>query len=466
MKLIKSILSIFILLTLFGCSSDELKTKKVNGEEFYVYSGYEYPSVLGAPELTKEEINNLTEDDAWEKINTYVDFLQYAEKIGFTSVYNFVKDNSVLLLGDYEDIGVITIPGSKALLYLKTNGLYYPIDMKNPDKSWLKEYPIDSISYSSIKELRDAVEKVIDGKTSDNSFVPEGYVYGKELFVNVLGKRQLLIDSLGAQVYEHAGYQIPYGLGLPEYTDEQIDEMIAAKEYDKVKDKIHTFADAVNYVTRANFTMDDFSNTTYKDATIVDFGNIIYADDPSCFNYTASGLELLMLNKAQCSAGSTLFNYLLKDDYPEIGYMHIRYTDDDGHAMIYIKGNDNKYYLINPVSYMKSNYTVSKEWLNFYYGERSTAKGCCDTLEELMNCFINSDCPAKGSVKVKLLYTEVTDGVFCEAHKNAFPRPSVDSTYIFQTGSKATCWLGNPDIEYADAKYASIDAVYGFTDIK
>lgn len=251
---------------------------------------------------------------------------------------------------------------------------------------------------------------------------------------------------LGEIVYDYCNIEIPLGLGLPELTFEEIDQLIESEDYSAIKEEVKTLADAVCYVRRAGFkrdtscTMHRFQNLEY-----LDYGNLNYVSGPRG-NYSAPAVEIMRLRTGQCTAMSTLFNYLLWGDYPEVGYLHIKYADNDGHAMIYLQGHDDKYYLVNPSQYTEGTHL----WVEFYF----TEKACTDTLAELMQSLINSENPGKPRAKVRSLYTQSWDGVWCVIQDDGGPPENRNNPWIFPTGSNATYWAGlNPNFQYRDTPH-------------
>lgn len=260
------------------------------------------------------------------------------------------------------------------------------------------------------------------------------------------GKKFATHTRLGETVFDYCGSEIPLGLGLPELTFEEIDRLIESEDYSAIKEAVKTLADAVCYVSRAGFRMDP-STTMHRfhDLEYIDYGNLHYVTNIRG-NYSAPAVEIMRLRTGQCTAMSTLFNYLLWGDYPEFGYLHIKFSDNDGHAMIYLQGHDDKYYLVNPVQYVGG----SNLWLGFYSSERA----CTDTLAELMQSLIDSENPGKPGVSIRSLYTQNWDGVWCVIADDGGPPENRNNPWIFPTGSNATYWAGpNPNYKYRETKH-------------
>ena len=60
-SLIKSLLTVFMIACLFGCS--QTKTLQRLGEEVYVYAGFEIPSALGKPGFKVDELKEKRRKD-------------------------------------------------------------------------------------------------------------------------------------------------------------------------------------------------------------------------------------------------------------------------------------------------------------------------------------------------------------------------------------------------------------------
>jgi len=362
---------------------------------------------LGESKISQKEIRQLNESELLSSINTCVDYLSYLNTKSFNSSYEMIDQTYDIIYGDYEDIGMITTFSSNtpySFLVLKYNDIYYKIDVYNQKKDFISKF-------NSIEEIIDNYQKE-NIKAEYRSYCLDDYQLGDICSFYLFGKKVKVYDRCGTKVYIYAGTEIPFGLGIPEYSDEEIQDIINQNDYEGVADKIHTLADAVNYITTANFTRgynaehflgpEDGKYSKDEHAITIDINGCEY-DDENLF-YIGSGLETLQLRCGLCASAANLLTYLLTDDYQEVGYFSIRYSQG-GHMMIYIKGNDSKYYLINPMDYFEYdrktvfNDSIEFGWLPFY---TNYDLGCADSLEELVDSFIDAEvylvdyeCPLK-----------------------------------------------------------------------
>ena len=308
--------------------------------------------------------------------------------------------------------------------------------------------PYSEDAITAAREAYDALEDNQKEKVSNYNVLQKAErIYSDLGVVSASNGQKFAISTrLGEKVFDYCDTQIPLGLGLPELTFEEMDQLIESEDYSAIKEEIRTLADAVCYVKRAGFIMDP-STTMHRfhDLEYIDYGNLHYVTNIRG-NYSAPAVEIMRLRTAQCTAMSTLFNYLLWGDYPEFGYLHIKFSDNDGHAMIYLQGHDGKYYLVNPVQYVAGSHT----WLEFY----SSEKACTDTLDELMQSLIDSHNPGKPKVRIRSLYTQSWDGVWCVIADDGGPPENRNSPWAFPKGSNATYWAGlNPNFQYMDTKH-------------
>ena len=310
--------------------------------------------------------------------------------------------------------------------------------------------PYSGDAITAAREAYDALEDNQKEKISNYNVLQKAEQKYSDLGVVFApnGQNFATHTRLGEVVYDYCNIEIPLGLGLPELTFEEMDQLIESEDYSAIKEEIKTLADAVCYVRRAGFkrdtncTMRRFGNLEY-----IDYGNLNYAYGTGIRgNYAAPAVEIMRLRTGQCTAMSTLFNYLLWGDYPEVGYVSIKYADNDGHIMIYLQGHDNKYYLVNPSQYTEGTHL----WVEFYF----TEKACTDTLAELMQALIDSENPGKPRAKVRSLYTHSWDGVWAIIGDDGGPPENRNNPWIFPTGANATYWAGiNPNFEYMDTKH-------------
>lgn len=456
----KKIICIALVLC-FLCGCEEKKTEVVpkpsfsitkdkTGVEVVDFMSYQVPRELGEPEFLYTQVAEMNITEAYEKINTLIDTTSfvYANYDVYSSSDRLIHKICDMIGDYYDDVGLISVYfGDDYLnfMYIYQNNKYYLIDyydliFKNSNHRWFGKFADYNCVSSSRDDIVDIFKDYYDNVTNV-VFTSLAFRY----IVDDNGNEYKVLKRLGEDIFVYEDYQVPYNLGLPVLTSDEINELVKSTNKEDVADRITTLADAIAYLKYSKFAQ-DFRNINYMcdQYNVNDMGNI-YTNDTV---YTASGLESLYINRGQCSSMSTLLCYLLQNDYPEIGYVKLAYTNNDGHAMIYIKGNDNRYYLINPASYVIP-YDESKDtllyantdttWLSSYTEE----KGCCDTLEELMNELTNSNAPGARGVKINTLYTFSYNGIFCMKGNDL---NSSGITIIFPIGSNPVCWTNNANV--------------------
>lgn len=217
-----------------------------------------------------------------------------------------------------------------------------------------------------------------------------------------------LINNEGELVYTYNGFEYNANFGYYNLSDKDIDILITEYNngnFELIKEKITTIPDMVYFLKQVGFKGAGTNNIKKTEAYDgPDVGNICYYDD--IFIYTLSGKELLMVKEGQCSATTTLFKYLLENDYDEIGYVILNFLsmdtggrNIDGHAINYIKTNE-KYYLVSPSYYLSGD--------SAWEQHNELRKGY-SSLEEAMDILNNSDYP-NGQVISSAAFTY--DGIY------------------------------------------------------
>ena len=446
-------------------SGTMLKEYEKWGIDCYYYEQYVFPDAIGFPRLTKEEIDQIDETNESDVISTYPDMICYLKRKGFLGVPSEnIQKGINILLGDYEEIGTITVYFKKSdydLLYVKANGSYYPLDLSFnllDQKDWMESLDAEECSFDDLDHLLDTIVEHYTNETLGRPGEGSGKaVSATARSVEFLGKVEapngtiMNLEQLhGEKIFNYSGTQIPLGLGLPVLTSEQIEELINEQDFNKTRETITTLADAVCYLFKSGFKEGGEINSGRFAGT--DVGNIEFAGDHLL--YTVSGEEMMSIKEGQCSAMCTLNHYLLRDDYDELGYIKLSYTDNDGHAMVYIK-KDGKYYLINPADYVFAkgpygNYVEAFDgWLSYY---KEDEPGSADSLEELMNNMINNRIAPGGTIS-KLITLDY-DGVFCNGPSSGgINRLGV--TVLFPKGSNVKAWTDNTPIDYVEPEHST-----------
>lgn len=122
-------------------------------------------------------------------------------------------------------------------------------------------------------------------------------------------------------------------LGEPEYTVDQIKEMIEADlTLDEAAQKISTYTDLLQYLYIKGYKTSSESDVHFT------AGGIDWS-----VNKTAD--RVFESNTGNCGGGSILVNYILWDDYEEQGYIHETWNDS-GHVFNYFR-KDGIYYFVD-----------------------------------------------------------------------------------------------------------------------
>lgn len=466
MKTSRVLLILLLFFSLCGCTKQEIveesvsyESTEVHGESAFVFEDITIPTALGYPELNDEELLSLSLEDLKEKGVCYIDLVRYIklnkEKLNPGEIG---KKYIEVLAKYYDEAGLIRVSTNKGsgydYIYVKKDGSYYPLDLceqSQENKGWFSDYKDDKYVCASIDETLNTLSKNFPYMKSGDSVNDISYTIATPINIYTIetkdGKSYKAQNRLDIDVYYLNGIQVPVGLGLPEYSNEEIDQMIANPDKSGVADKIHTIADAINYVTRAGFIFDDYHNTDYGDYTLIDVGNVVYKGG-EFMTYSLSGLEILQLERAQCSGMSTLFNYLLYGDYPEVGYCNI-----PRHAFMYIKGHDNKYYLVDPVQYVLDD-AQYKTWFN----ENNFTKISSDTADGLMGNIMEA-----GWLNTYYVIYWTYDGTFSFWSGNFdVPEEFLRYPLVFPEGSDAHIYGQNLEIKYVKPKHeTSHDHILG-----
>ncbi len=103
-----------------------------------------------------------------------------------------------------------------------------------------------------------------------------------------------------------------------------------------LREQINSVADVILYV-RAAYFRPKMGDLRVKEGDII-------------WHFNRTGPETICANKGNCGGVSSLFQYLLKDKYEEVGFL--AYTDENGgHVFNYVK-HDSWYYFIDLLNYL------------------------------------------------------------------------------------------------------------------
>ena len=221
--------------------------------------------------------------------------------------------------------------------------------------------------------------------------------------------------------FSYAGTTIPVGLGLPVLSDDEIDALIAEADYAATAQAITTVADAVNYIRRAEIVFNYSAKSVITDQLV----------------YMESAWQVLKGNNGQCWTMSNLLHYLLKNDYEEVGYVHVR-TPGDGHVMMYIHHNG-YYYLVNSVDYCVDMWRSS--WFETYPSELIV---CADDFQAIAESL--TEYMQLGDEKlVNLVHLVKSPGDFVMG-------VDYDQVAVYPVGTEVISYYG-PDFVYKEVSF-------------
>lgn len=220
-------------------------------------------------------------------------------------------------------------------------------------------------------------------------------------------------EAHGAEAFFYTGTSFPVGLGYPKLSDEQIDTLIAEKDYAKTAATITTLADAVNFYNRLDIEEN-------PDSWCVSYGGL---------HHWASAWQALDQNKMDIRSIVSLTHYLLEGDYEDVGYIWIS-NKQNVDATLYIY-TDGLYYLVNPREYLEK--PRSTGWLSSFSEDLIA---CSDDFQIIANSMVKN-WPSyfeKHNSSVKELYLIRSEGDFVVG--SAYP-------YLaFPAGTEVTEYLG------------------------
>ena len=238
MKTLRKLIIVMLALALFGCSEKKEAEEEIPAEQtkFNVAiieeNGYEVPKALKG---------SSRDDD----VSSYLGLLNKLESEGkkFSDSSEIVKAANEVLYGKYDEMGSIELTDGDqlySLLYIKTDGLYYPLDVyaqyQNKAK-WMDGYQGDEFVF---RRLRDTAEAVRKG-SSDSSQAIARTVYAKAITGEVFDIDE---EKYGLPIYHYDDFEIPLGLGLPVLTREET----AAVNEENEAEVISTYADLLMYL--------------------------------------------------------------------------------------------------------------------------------------------------------------------------------------------------------------------------
>jgi len=145
-------------------------------------------------------------------------------------------------------------------------------------------------------------------------------------------------------------YEIPFELGEPQYSVDEIQQMISeGLTLDEVAEKISTLADVVQYLHQKGYT--------------VDGGDLKITFSDIQWGINLSAQSIFEGNVGNCGGGSNLLNYILRGDFDEQGYV-IEAANQGGHVYNYFK-QDGIYYFCDLTEIARHGRFNNKEYRVF-----------------------------------------------------------------------------------------------------
>lgn len=376
------LLAAMMLFSLAGCGSTSDSTEAKGG--FYKVCGVYYPEELGAPVLG-EAAGELVSQEftaAAEQITNVGDALYYLKASGLTNHpdCSYLAD---LLATDYDEVGLIYLAtsdgGFSTLVYVKVGDTYYPINPNFEDASWLHGSKKDYVSDTNLDALREKLASARPGPigikvTSNaipvylNSELDPNYEPSTNIFAQEEGPVNPSAKTKGGYNSIIDFYRIPADSGKPQYSEEEIKELVAADlTLDEAAEKLSTLADVVQYLYLRGYHCAKSGDLKFE-----------YFGCEWATNRSAQ--VVFNENAGNCGGGSNLLNYLLQGDYDEQGYVQESANPGGGgHIYNYFK-QDGVYFfcdmtqIVYEDTYANHNYSIFAtedpfEFSKYYVGE-------------------------------------------------------------------------------------------------
>lgn len=346
-RMLAMLLAVLMVLSLAGCGAD---TSDEDKSVFCEVCGVYYPEELGAPVLG-EAVGELVSQDisvAAEQITNVGDAIYYLQA---ANAANRVDAFVALIKDDYDEVGTILFMTSEnykyTCAYVRLGENYYPFDpvklgiskILDSEKACGAATDIEALAqrmqadfprqsgvdvYYSVLPMyrREKQEDLGNTKNpslnSDESFISDNEFTADS--VKEEAKYSAVIDF----------YDIPIGLGEPQYSEEEIKALVAANiTLDEAADKLTTLADVIQYLYVRGYGPQS--------------GDVKFASHGYEWSVNRSARVVFDENSGNCGGGSHLLNYLLSGDYDEQGYVHEQ-GNQGGHVYNYFKHKDMYYF--------------------------------------------------------------------------------------------------------------------------
>ncbi|MBE0451993.1 MAG: copper amine oxidase N-terminal domain-containing protein [Clostridia bacterium] len=184
----------------------------------------------------------------------------------------------------------------------------------------------------------DTAAMIVDGRT----YLPIRVVI--EAFGGTVGwnAEQKSVDIQSLKNEGILVYNLPFELGMAKMTIDEVETLVGA-EPEIIQEKISTVADLLQYMISAK----------YKTAS----GDEQISENGYTWHHNRTSESTIRKNEGNCGATANFANYILKDDYDEVGF--INFSADSrqgGHIFNYIK-QDDQYHIIDFLQYPLSDYS-------------------------------------------------------------------------------------------------------------
>nr|WP_307990925.1 transglutaminase-like domain-containing protein [uncultured Niameybacter sp.] len=255
----------------------------------------------------------------------------------------------------------------KAATYIYKDGKYYIFDpvvgMKADEGCRNNEY-IKSMTLNTLEEFGTYIKQT-DGFKSNTSqvyAVPNGEEVRFVVDPNTLSvqvehiEAKLLYSNTGLadERFKHINpdnikqYKLPKMLGGLTLSVEQA-RVLVDKSPQEVKAQVRTAGDLLLYMLASRTLLDNGDQSMWADGQV--------------WHYNKTAKDVLSTKRGNCGSMANLANYLLEDDYEDLGFvLHSYYPGSGGgHVYNYIKYQGN-YYIVDFSSYLFNNYSVQNEF--------------------------------------------------------------------------------------------------------
>lgn len=365
-RMLAMLLAVLMVLSLAGCGAD---TSDEDKSVFCEVCGVYYPEELGAPVLG-EAVGELVSQDisvTAEQITNVGDAIYYLQE---ANAANRVDAFVALIKDDYDEVGTILFMTSEnykyTCAYVRLGENYYPFD---PVKLGISKI-LDSEKACGAATDIEALAQRMQADFPRQSGVDVYYSIMPLFYSDAASDNEADVHGVNETTGYNSVidfYEIPFELGEPQYSEEEIKKMIADDlTLDETAQKLSTLADVVQYL--------------YLKGYLSDSGDIGFDAYGRKWKVNRSARVVYNNNAGNCGGGSNLLNYLLRGDYDEQGYVQESANPGGGgHIYNYFKQDDIYYFLdltqvVFDNSYMKYNYSIYAtadpyEFSEYYIGK-------------------------------------------------------------------------------------------------